>query len=76
MSEGNEKALQTTDPGVQNWKPKALVIGAVVGAAVGLTAAYLLVQRSEEDEKPNISLGEGIKIGVMVFGLLRSIASL
>ena len=43
---GNESMeITTTD----NWKPKALVIGGVVGAAVGIAAAYLLVQRSKDD---------------------------
>ena len=41
---GNETMeITTTD----NWKPKALLIGGVVGAAVGAAAAYLLVQRSK-----------------------------
>ncbi len=64
--------ITTTD----NWKPKALVIGGVVGAAVGVAAAYLLVQRSKEDGVPKVSVGEGVKIGVLVFGLLRSITNL
>ncbi len=66
------KAITTTD----NWKPKALVIGGVVGAAVGVAAAYLLVQRSKDEGAPKLSVGEGVKIGVLVFGLLRSITNL
>ncbi len=70
---GNETMeITTTD----NWKPKALLIGGVVGAAVGVAAAYLLVQRSKEDGAPKVSVGEGVKLGVLVFGLLRSITNL
>jgi hypothetical protein len=58
------------------WKPKVLIIGGVVGAAVGIAAAYLLIQRSETDGPPDVSVGEGVKLGVLVFGLLRSIANL
>jgi hypothetical protein len=61
---------------LDNWKPKALAIGGVVGAAVGIAAVYLLIQHSKDGEPPKIGVGEGVKIGVLVFGLLRSIANL
>ncbi len=61
---------------VENWKPRVLLIGGVLGALVGVAAAYLLIQRAEEDRPPKMNVGEGVKLGVMVFGLLRSIASL
>jgi high-affinity Fe2+/Pb2+ permease len=61
---------------IDNWKPKVLIIGGVIGAAVGITAAYLLTQRGGEEGPPEISAGEGVKLGVLVFGLLRSIANL
>jgi hypothetical protein len=60
----------------ENWKPKYLIIGGAVGALVGLAAAYMMVQGTETDDPPDFSLGEGVKIGVLVLGLLRSIASL
>ncbi len=66
------KAITTTD----NWGPKALVIGGAIGAAVGVAAAYLLVQRARAEGAPKMSVGEGVKIGVLVFGLLRSITNL
>lgn len=60
-----------------DWKPKVLIIGAVLGAAVGLGAAYLMVQRAErEGEQVQIGAGDGIKLGLLVFGLLRSVAQL
>ena len=70
---GNETTdITTTD----NWKPKALVIGGVIGAAVGMAAAYLLVQRAKDDAASKVTVGEGVKIGMLVLGLLRSITSL
>lgn len=60
-----------------NWKPTALVVGGVLGAAVGLAAAYLLVQNAErKGEKPEMNLGDGVKLGLLVLGLLRSVAAL
>jgi hypothetical protein len=60
-----------------NWKPRVLVIGGVIGLMTGLLAAYLMIQRAERDEtKPELSAGEGVKLGVLVLGLLRSVAML
>ena len=67
---------ETGEIQVSNWKPAALVIGGVIGAAVGIAAAYLLIQRAGDDNPPKVSLGEGVKVGVLVLGLLRSIATL
>lgn len=58
------------------WQTKALIAGGVIGAAVGVAAAYMLAQRSEDNQPPKMSVGEGVKIGVLVFGLLRSISNL
>ncbi len=61
----------------ENWKMKTLVIGAVLGALTGLGAAYLLVNRAENSEtSPELSPGEGIKIGLMLLGVLRQVAQL
>lgn len=58
-------------------KSKVILAGAVIGAATGLIAALLLTRRAERDEKETaITTGEGLKLGVLVFGLLRAIASL
>ena len=61
---------------VDNWKPKALVVGGLIGAAVGLVAVYILIQRSDDNQPPDVSVGEGVKIGVLVLTLLRNIANL
>ena len=59
-----------------NWQPRVLVVGAVIGAVVGLGAAYLLIKSNEQEGPPQISAGEGVKLGVLVLGLLRSVSSL
>jgi hypothetical protein len=49
----------------------------VIGLLAGLLAAYLLIQRAEkQNQKPELNAGEGVKLGVLVFGLLRQIATL
>lgn len=55
---------------------KTIVIGAVLGACVGVAAAYVYIQNLKEDQHPSITPGDGVKLGVLVFGLLRSIAGL
>lgn len=61
----------------ESWKAKALMAGAVLGAVVGLGAAYLIIQRAErEDGEVRITPGEGVKLGVLIFGLLRQVAQL
>lgn len=58
-------------------KNKTLILGALIGAVTGLFAAMLLQRRVESDERETaITTGEGLKLGVLVFGLLRAIASL
>lgn len=58
-----------------NWKTRILIIGAIVGALTGIGTAYLLIQRADE-EGLNLSPGEGVKLGVSVFGFLRQITNL
>ena len=61
----------------ENWKMRTLLIGAVLGALTGLGAAYMLVQRAEKEETdPRLSAGEGVKIGLMLLGVLRQVAQL
>jgi hypothetical protein len=64
---------QTTD----NWKTKTLVVGGVVGALIGLGGAYLLVQNAErQGNVVNMTAGDGVKLGLMVMGVLRQVAAL
>ena len=61
----------------QNWKSRTLLIGLLIGALAGLGAAYLLVQRAErEGRMPEMTAGEGVKLGMLVLGMLRQIGQL
>jgi hypothetical protein len=71
--DANENAIETVD----NRKPVILIIGAVLGTLVGLGAAYLMIQNAEkEGQPPKITAGDGVKLAVVVVGLLRTVATL
>jgi hypothetical protein len=54
-----------------------VVAGAAIGALAGVIAASLLHRRAVKNERESaVSISEGIKIGLLVFGLLRAIAAL
>lgn len=56
---------------------RVLLSGVMIGAITGLIAAMLINRRAEKNESETaITAGEGIKLGVLIFGLLRAIASL
>ena len=69
--------IPTEDQPDNSWKIQTLVIGGVLGALVGLGAAYLLAKRAEQTgSQLAITPGKGVKLGVLLAGLLRSILSL
>jgi gas vesicle protein len=58
-------------------KSKIIIFGALIGAVTGLVAAILLTRRAERTERETaITSGEGLKLGVLILGLLRAISSL
>lgn len=60
-----------------NWKPKVLILGALLGALVGVGAAYLFTQKADDPmAQPEFRAGDGVKLGLMVLGLMRGIAEL
>jgi hypothetical protein len=58
-------------------KNRTLLFGALIGAFTGLIAATMLNRRAEDTgTEVSLTTGDGIKLGMLVFGLLRAIASL
>ena len=72
LAEGQIEKSQET------WKVKTLAIGGAIGALVGLAGAFMLVQNAEKRnvQQVSISSGEGFRLGVLIFGLLRQISTL
>ena len=58
-----------------DWKSKAFVVGGVVGALLGLGAAYIYVNAAgESGESPEVSPGTAVTIGLSLLALLRQVA--
>ena len=58
-----------------NGQAQTLAAGAIIGAVIGVLAAYILIKRAQQSEEtPNLSPGEGVQLGLGVLGLLRTIA--
>jgi hypothetical protein len=61
----------------ENWQTKTLVIGAIVGAVTGVLGAYILIQAADKvGTRPQISAGDGVKVGLGVMAILRLLADL
>jgi len=59
------------------WKGKVLIVGGLIGALTGLGAAYLIISKSQEhDEPPRIGAGDGVRLGLLLLGLVRQIGEL
>mgnify|MGYP006971760511 CR=1 FL=1 len=62
---------------VKNPTSKVLVAGAIIGALTGVGTAYLLTKNAErEGEELAISTGQGLKLGLLILGMLRQILKL
>lgn len=54
-----------------------MLIGAIAGIVVGLAGAYIVIQRSEQNATlPEVSPGDGVKVGLGVLGVLRLISEI
>ncbi len=62
---------------VENQTSKILAAGAIIGALTGIGTAYLLTKNAErEGEELAISTGQGLKLGLLILGMLRQILKL
>lgn len=69
-----ESSLSTE---TSQWRTKTLAGGVLIGALIGLGAAYLMVQKAERNQgKLEVGTGEGLKLGLLVLGFLRQILQL
>lgn len=59
-----------------NQNAKILALGTIVGALIGLGAAYLLLQRVDEQGELNLGPKEGVKLGISVFSFFRQLTQL
>lgn len=61
----------------ENDRNKIIAIGAFLGAVTGAIAGLMLYRSAEKKgTELSIGTGEGIRLALLVFGLLRSISSL
>jgi hypothetical protein len=60
-----------------NWKTTTWIIGALIGLACGLFAAYTLIKRAEvEENRPKITPGDGVKVGLGLLSVLKVVSDL
>jgi hypothetical protein len=60
-----------------NWKKKTLLITIGAGALLGIIAGIILVQRGEQTQtRPQLTAGDGVKVGLGVLGVLRLLTDL
>lgn len=70
----DELAIEQTQA---SFRTKALIVGPVLGAAVGLAGAYVLIQSIQKrNAEFRISAGEGVSMVLIVMALLRQISEL
>ncbi|MBT3190612.1 MAG: hypothetical protein HN736_18110 [Anaerolineae bacterium] len=62
---------------VENETSKILAAGAIIGALTGIGTAYLLTKNAEKEGKElAINSGQGLKLGLLILGMLRQILKL
>lgn len=60
-----------------DWRRRAFLIGGVVGALLGLGAAYIYINAAEESgETPELTPGTAVTIGLSLLALLRQVAAI
>ena len=70
----DELEIQETQ---SSFRTKAFIIGPILGAAIGMVGAYMLIQGMEKrNTELKISPREGIALTFIIMALLRQIAEL
>ncbi len=60
-----------------DWRGRAFLIGGVLGALLGVGAAYIYINAAEQSgEKPEVSPGTAVTIGLSLLALLRQVAAI
>jgi hypothetical protein len=60
-----------------DWRTKAFVVGGVVGALLGLGAAYIFINAAEDsDDAPALTPGTAVTLGLSLLALLRQVAAI
>ena len=60
-----------------NWQSKVMLIGAIVGAIAGVIGASILIQQAQKNNtQPQLTAGDGVKVGLGVLAVLRLLAEL
>ncbi len=60
-----------------DWRGRAFLVGGVVGALLGLGAAYIYINAAEQSgERPEVSPGTAVTIGLSLLALLRQVAAI
>jgi hypothetical protein len=72
MGKKNQIAIRSS-----SWNTRTILGGALIGACAGIAGAYLLTRRAaREGGEVSLTPMQGLQIGMLIFGLLRAIASL
>jgi hypothetical protein len=53
-----------------------LLVGGIIGLLTGLGAAYMILQRSDEETPPKMGAADGVRLGLLLLGLLRQVGEL
>jgi hypothetical protein len=62
---------------MEKWKVQSIILGGVLGALVGTAAAFIFIKSAEKlDQKPKLSPGQGVKVGMSLLGILRMFSEL
>ena len=60
---------------MENWKKKAIIMGAAIGMAAGVVSALILIKQAEEKKKPiKISFSNGAKAGIALLDTIKKLA--